>query len=192
MKVCVCHLQEPLHTSITLFACTICSQRLKRLLNYSICLQQEVCSHWGAKEIEINGRKGTSPGVWESISLLPGDKEASQENPTYFVIIGSLFLLKEHLLSIGEEKLAILKLGWSYDKFYCTTIRNLLKEVFQESIIAILVCILTLEDSVKLEEYLTPFQGSNLYQGQGRIVLEVFHTKIESRSWIQCSKTQGV
>ncbi|XP_054281581.1 ADP-ribose glycohydrolase OARD1-like [Macrosteles quadrilineatus] len=68
-------------------------------------------------------------------------KETSSQKPSYESLKKSLQDLRDKLLRIGIKKLAIPRLGCGYDGLEWKIVRNMVRELFKDTGIEIVVCV---------------------------------------------------
>lgn len=108
-------------------------------------IAKQFCTHFNMRERLLNyygdgvERAGFALKISNVYNLVT--KEKVSDRPTYEDLINALTDMKENMVDTGVKKIAMPKIGCGLDGLNWNIVRSIVKEVFEDTDIEILVCI---------------------------------------------------
>ena len=108
-------------------------------------IAKQFCTHFNMRERLLNyyGDAVEGAGFALTISNVYNlvTKEKVSDRPTYENLINALTDMKEDMVATGVKKIAMPKIGCGLDRLNWNIVRSIIKEVFEDTDIEILICI---------------------------------------------------
>lgn len=108
-------------------------------------IAKQFCTHFDMRERLLNyygdGVKGAGFALKMSNVYNLVTKEKVSDRPTYENLINALTDMKEDMVDTGVKKIAMPKIGCGLDGLNWDIVRSIIKEVFKDTDIEILICI---------------------------------------------------
>lgn len=108
-------------------------------------IAKQFCTHFDMRERLLNyygdGVKGAGFVLKMSNVYNLVTKEKVSDRPTYENLINALTDMKEDMVDTGVKKIAMPKIGCGLDGLNWDIVRSIIKEVFKDTDIEILICI---------------------------------------------------